>query len=467
MADTANQTAIDEKHLNWKYVGMVSFVAAIGGLLFGFDTGVIAGTISGVTEAFDLNAWQQGFVVSNLVIACIIGAFATGPITDKLGRKKMLITAGFFFAASAILSGIPQNFWQLVFARFIGGLGVGIASVLSPLYIAELAPARVRGRLVAVNQLAIVVGILITYITNLLLLDAGANNWRWMFAVEAVPALLFTIALFFIPESPRWLSKNGRDDEARDVFAKVGGDAYAEQEMSLVSNSLDNEEGGLSELLNPKLKQVLFIGFILATFANLNGINAIIYYGTEIFTSVFGAGDAASAASNSFKAQMIVGLTNLIFTFLGMAMIDKFGRKFLHVLAYGAMTVSMLAFGIMFNMENINPILKVVPILLYVAAFASGVGVVIWVYLSEIFPNKVRGVAMGTATMLVWVANFLTSQFYPVLENAMGSNVFFLFTGVCLIAFLFALGMMKETKGLQLEETGDIFEQPSPWRLRR
>jgi len=195
---------------------------------------------------------------------------------------------------------------------------------------------------------------------------------------------------------------------------------------------------------------------MLAVFSNLNGINAIIYYGTEIFTGVFNT-DSATSAANSFKAQMIVGLTILIFTLLGMAMIDKFGRKILHITAYGIMTVSMLAFGVMFNMDGVHPILKVIPILVYVAAFSSGVGVVIWVYLSEIFPNKIRGVAMGTATMLVWAANFLVSQFYPVLEKKIGSSVFFLFTGVCFVAFLFSLFMMKETAGLELEKTNEVF----------
>ena len=446
-------TEIDEQRINWIYVGMVSFVAAIGGLLFGFDTGVISGTISGMVEDFNLNAWQEGFAVSNLIIACIIGSVLTGPLTDRFGRKRMLILAGILFTLSAVLSGLPRHYWQLIVARFIGGLGVGIASVLSPIYIAELAPARVRGILVSVNQLAIVVGILLTYTSNWLLVGVNENDWRWMFEVEAVPALLFTLGLFFVPESPRWLAKNNQDDKARDVFGKIAGENYASNEMERVKMGLEKEEGGLIELLNPRLRFLLFVGFSLAIFANATGINVIIYYGTEIFKMV-----GFVEKATSFKAQMIIGLTNLLFTFVGMALIDRAGRKVLHIIAYGLMTLSMFSLGLMFNMKNIAPVWMVIPVMTYVASFACGVGVVIWVYLSEMFPNKIRGAAMGIATMLIWIANFAVTQFFPILRNKMGGNVFFLFTGMSLIAFLFALIMMRETKGLYLEEIDTAFE---------
>ncbi len=446
-------TKIDEQHINWKYVGAVSFIAAIGGLLFGFDTGVISGTISGITEEFELNAWQEGFAVSNLIVACIIGSLITGPLTDRYGRKKMLISAGILFTVSAVLSGLPQNYSQLIIARSIGGLGVGIASVLSPIYIAELAPARVRGVLVAVNQLAIVVGILLTYCSNWILVDMGVSSWRWMFEVEAVPALLFTLALFFIPESPRWLAKNKQDGEALNIFRKIGGEDYAVKEMELVRSALDKEKGGLAELLNPRVRPVLIVGFALAIFSNFTGINVIIYYGTEIFSM---AGFVEKATS--FKAQMIIGLTNLIFTFVGMALIDRAGRKILHIVAYALMTLSMLALGLMFGMKDVNPVLMVIPVMTYVASFSTGVGVVIWVYLSEMFPTKIRGAAMGIATMMVWMANFTVTQFFPVLRDAMGGNVFFLFTAASFVAFIFTMFMMKETKGLQLEEVEKVFE---------
>jgi len=443
----------NEQRANWTYVGIVSFVAAIGGLLFGFDTGVIAGTLGGVVEDFNLNAWQEGFAVSNLIIACIFGSVLTGPLTDRFGRKRMLLLAGILFTLSAVLSSLPQYYWQLIVARFIGGLGVGIASVLSPIYIAELAPASVRGILVSVNQLAIVVGILLTYISNWLLVGMSENDWRWMFGLEAIPAFLFTLALLFIPESPRWLSKNNQDDKARDVFRKIAGDDYARYEMEWVKKGLEQEEGGLIELLNPRLRVLLFVGFSLAIFANATGINVVIYYGTEIFKM---AGFVEKATS--FKAQTIIGLINLLFTFAGMALIDRAGRKVLHVFAYGLMTLSMFSLGLMFNIKDIAPVWMVIPVMTYVASFACGVGVVIWVYLSELFPNKIRGAAMGIATMLIWVANFAVTQFFPILRDKMGGNVFFLFTGVSLIAFLFALIMMRETKGLHLEEIETVFK---------
>lgn len=452
MIDEKNIT-VNEPKLNWGYLSIVSFVAAIGGLLFGFDTGVIAGTIGGVVEAFNLNAWQEGFAVSNLVIACILGAVVTGPLTDWLGRKKMLIVAGAMFTLSAVLSGLPQNFWQLVIARFIGGFGVGIASVLSPIYIAEIAPARVRGRLVAVNQLAIVVGILLTYITNWLLVGRSVNDWRWMFEVEAIPAGLFTIALLLIPESPRWLAKKGRDGQAREIFRKIAGDDYADAEMAIVKDSLNHEEGGFSELLNSKMRTVLLIGFFLAFFSNVSGINVVIYYGNRIFEQ---AGFVAEGSS--FKVQVLIGLTNLVFTIVGMALIDRLGRKKLHVTAYGIMTLSMLALGVMLGMKDgVNPVYMVIPVITFVGAFSSGIGVVIWVYLSEMFPTKIRGTAMGTATMLVWIANFMVCQLFPVLQTKMGGHVFYLFGGICLFAFIFSLVMMRETKGLQLEEMDEAF----------
>lgn len=450
---TDRETSIDEKNINWKYVGAVSFVAAIGGLLFGFDTGVIAGAIGGVVEEFKLNAWQEGFAVSNLIIACILGSIITGPLSDLYGRKKMLILAGFLFTVSAVLSGLPRNYWELIIARAIGGFGVGIASVLSPVYIAEMSPAHVRGRLVAVNQLAIVVGILVCYFSNWLLVGVGENAWRWMFVVEAVPAFLFTLALFLIPESPRWMAKNGQDSKARDVFRKIGGEQFAAQEITYVKSKLEQEAGGIQELLNPKLRTVLLVGFMLAIFSNFTGINIVIYYGTEIFTM---AGFVEK--TSSFKAQVIIGLINFIFTFVGMAMIDRAGRKILHVVAYALMTVSMLALGLMFNMQGVNPLYMVFPVMTYVASFSTGVGVVIWVYLSEMFPNKIRGAAMGMATMLVWCANFAVTQFFPVLRESMGGSVFYLFGGASFAAFVFSLLMMRETKGLQLEEVEAVFE---------
>ncbi|MEA1996459.1 MAG: MFS transporter, partial [Gemmatimonadota bacterium] len=305
---------------------------------------------------------------------------------------------------------------------------------------------------VAVNQLAIVVGILFSYCSNWLLVDIGVNSWRWMFEVEAVPALFFTLALFLIPESPRWLVKNQQDKKAREVFRRIGGEDYADKEIELVHGMLDHEEGGFRELLQPKLRLVLFVGFALAIFSNFTGINVIIYYGTEIFTM---AGFVEKATS--FRAQMIIGLINLIFTFVGMALIDRVGRKIIHVVAYALMTLSMLALGLMFGMKEVNPVFMVIPVMTYVASFSTGVGVVIWVYLSEIFPNKIRGAAMGIATMLVWSANFAVTQFFPVLRDVMGGSVFYLFTVASFIAFIFTLTRMKETKGLQLEEIENVF----------
>ena len=361
-----------------------STAAALGGLLFGFDTGVISGAIHFIKIEFNLNAYQEGFAVSNLMVACVIGALLAGPIADWTGRKKVLILCAVLFTVSAILSALPRSFTELVIARFIGGMGVGMASVVSPMYIAEISPAKIRGRLVALNQLAIVVGILLSYLSNWLLVDTGINNWRYMLVAEILPAITFLVGLFFIPESPRWLTKEGLEKEALDVLNIVAGAANADHELQEVKKSLSEKSTSLKELLHPSLRRVLIVGILFSLFAHITGIDTIIYYGPIIFL------ESGFKTDSALLASVMIGITNLIFTFVGMAMVDKAGRKFLLLVGLAGMGISMTLVGLSMQSDMISAKWTLLWIMTYIASFAMSIGVVIWVYLSEIYPTRVR-----------------------------------------------------------------------------
>lgn len=428
-----------------------STAAALGGLLFGFDTGVISGAIHFIKIEFNLNAYQEGFAVSNLMIACVIGALLAGPIADWTGRKKVLILCAVLFTVSAILSALPRSFTELVIARFIGGMGVGMASVVSPMYIAEISPAKIRGRLVALNQLAIVVGILLSYLSNWLLVDTGINNWRYMLVAEILPAITFLVGLFFIPESPRWLTKEGLEKEALDVLNVVAGAANADHELQEVKKSLAEKRTSLKELLHPSLRRVLIVGILFSLFAHITGIDTIIYYGPIIFL------ESGFKTDSALLASVMIGITNLIFTFVGMAMVDKAGRKFLLLVGLAGMGISMTLVGLCMQSDMISAKWTLLWIMTYIASFAMSIGVVIWVYLSEIYPTRVRGQALSVATMVLWLGNVILTQLFPVMMERFGGGTFYIFSFICLLAFIFTWTMVKETKGVSLEEIEEMW----------
>jgi MFS transporter, SP family, arabinose:H+ symporter len=428
-----------------------STAAALGGLLFGFDTGVISGAIHFIKIEFNLNAYQEGFAVSNLMIACVIGALLAGPIADWTGRKKVLILCAVLFTVSAILSALPRSFTELVIARFIGGMGVGMASVVSPMYIAEISPAKIRGRLVALNQLAIVVGILLSYLSNWLLVDTGINNWRYMLVAEILPAITFLVGLFFIPESPRWLTKEGLEKEALDVLNIVAGAANADHELQEVKKSLSEKSTSLKELLHPSLRRVLIVGILFSLFAHITGIDTIIYYGPIIFL------ESGFKTDSALLASVMIGITNLIFTFVGMAMVDKAGRKFLLLVGLAGMGISMTLVGLSMQSDMISAKWTLLWIMTYIASFAMSIGVVIWVYLSEIYPTRVRGQALSVATMVLWLGNVILTQLFPVMMERFGGGTFYIFSFICLLAFIFTWTMVKETKGVSLEEIEEMW----------
>ena len=428
-----------------------STAAALGGLLFGFDTGVISGAIHFIKIEFNLNAYQEGFAVSNLMIACVIGALLAGPIADWTGRKKVLILCAVLFTVSAILSALPRSFTELVIARFIGGMGVGMASVVSPMYIAEISPAKIRGRLVALNQLAIVVGIFLSYLSNWLLVDTGINNWRYMLVAEILPAITFLVGLFFIPESPRWLTKEGLEKEALDVLNVVAGAANSDHELQEVKKSLAEKSTSLKELLHPSLRRVLIVGILFSLFAHITGIDTIIYYGPIIFL------ESGFKTDSALLASVMIGITNLIFTFVGMAMVDKAGRKFLLLVGLAGMGISMMLVGFCMQSDIISAKWTLLWIMTYIASFAMSIGVVIWVYLSEIYPTRVRGQALSVATMVLWLGNVILTQLFPVMMERFGGGTFYIFSFICLLAFIFTWTMVKETKGVSLEEIEEMW----------
>ncbi|HDY86856.1 MAG TPA: MFS transporter [bacterium] len=429
------------------YLYFVSIVAAVSGLLFGFDGGVITGALPFITRHFNLNTHQEGFAVSNLVIGCIVGASFAGTLTDRFGRKKILIFVALFYIVSAIYSGFSRTYIDLITARFLGGLAIGMGSVVSPMYISEIAPAKIRGRLTALNQLTIVSGILVVYFTNWLLVDIGPNNWRWMFIAEAFPASVFFFAVFFIPESPRWLIKMGKIDNALDILSRVGGRKHAEEVVKEIKTTIEKEEGTITELFKPGLRMALIVGILLAFFGHMCGINAVTYYSPKIFMRA-----GYENASSAFLATIMVAVTLLIFTIVTIFVIDKLGRKPLLLIGSLGMAISFAFTGFAFQHQSISGIWVVFSIISYIAFFAISMGGVIWVYLPEIFPNKVRGRAMSIATIVLWLTEFIVAQTFPWLVEKIEGRTFYLYSAVCAVSLVFVWFMIKETKGKTLEE---------------
>ena len=435
--------------VNFRYLLTISLVTALGGLLFGFDISVISGTIPFIQEVFGLNETMKGWVVSSALIGCIIGASFSGRLGDKFGRKKVLLVTSILFAVSAIGSGVANSIPTFVLYRILGGLAVGGASVLAPMYIAEVSPAHLRGRMVSINQLTIVIGISLAYYSNWFLLEIGENAWRWMFAAEAIPSLLFFFTLFIVPESPRWLVARNRENEAKQVLTKVAGTDFARFELSEIKASLVGNEkrGTLKQLFKKKYSFILFLGIFLAVFQQWSGINVIFFYAPDIFAKANLGVDAAL-----FQTTLI-GLMNIVFTILAMRVIDKMGRKLLMLIGAAGMAVCYVVIGFLFSNGRTEDWLLLTFIIITPAFFAFGLGPTVWVVLSEIFPNKIRGAAMSVATFSLWVACYLLTLTFPVfVELFNASNTFWLYAVICIIGFLVILKYLPETKGISLEQ---------------
>ena len=441
------------------FVVGVCFVAALGGLLFGYDTGVINGSLKFVQLKFDLSPAMKGFAASSALLACIFGAAFAGTLSDRLGRKKVLIISAVLFLISAIGTALPQNLIQFIIFRFIGGLGVGAASMTSPMYIAEISPAKIRGRMVSVNQFAIVFGMLVVYFVNYFIAGSGdevwntETGWRWMFGSESIPAVLLLVLLFFVPESPRWLTKQNQKSKALEILSKVDGHEYAKKEVEMIEETLSRESSSLSQLFNPKMRIILLIGVALAVLQQVTGINVFLYFGSEIFETL--GGESIDAA---LLQQVVVGAVNLLFTVIAIWMVDKLGRKPLMLIGSVGMGIALFAMGTAGYLQ-VTGLWMLAFVLIYIASFALSVGPVVWVILSEIFPTKIRGRAMGIATICLWMANTIVSQTFPMMdenefliEKFHHGFPFFIYGIMCVVMVLFVASVVPETKGKTLEE---------------
>lgn len=430
------------------YVILISVVAALGGLLFGFDTAVISGTINFIQPYFGLSEAELGWTVSSLLFGCIAGVFIAGKAGDHYGRKKVLMMAALLFFISAVGSASAHMLYFFLIARILGGIAVGVASILSPMYIAELAPAKFRGTLVSLNQLAIVVGILVAFFSNYLLVGTGENNWRWMLLVMAAPAVLLFFSLFLVPESPRWLVARNRNKEALIVLEKTSGKELAQLELKEIQQTLNNhEESKFSDLLAPKIKPLLFIGIILAVFQQITGINTIMYYAPKIFANVGQSNDSA------LLQTILIGGTNLIFTLVAMVLIDRFGRKLLIIIGSTGMMLMLAGLSTLFFTNHTSGVLVLAFILGYIAFFAASLGPALWVISAELFPNRLRSKGMSIAIVSLWIACTMVTIAFPImLEKLSGGITFLIFALICLANLLYVVKYVPETKGKTLEE---------------
>ncbi|MDH4198593.1 MAG: sugar porter family MFS transporter [Candidatus Aminicenantes bacterium] len=455
----------DRAAYNMRFIWTTTLVSAMGGLLFGYDWVVIGGAKPFYEKFFNLTTPSQiGWAMSSALLGCLVGSLVSGALSDRYGRKRLLILAGFLFTVTGILTALAPNFTIFVLNRLLGGVAIGLASNLSPMYIAELSPAEMRGRLVSVNQLTIVIGILAAQLTNWLIakpVPAGATaadilaswngqvGWRWMFGAEAIPAFLFFILMFTVPESPRWLVKNGRYAAAERILGRVGGPTFSARAMSDIRATLAADEiqkVRFRTLLEPGLAKVLLIGIVLAVYQQWSGINVIFYYAQEVFTAAgYGVGDVL------FNI-VITGTVNLVFTLIAIRFVDRVGRRPLMLAGSAglAMTFGLIGASYAAHGRGLHVLALVV---VAMALYALSLAPVTWVLLSEIFPNRIRGAAMSVSVFSLWTACFILTYTFPLLNASLGpAGTFWIYAGLSVLGFLFIKARVRETKGKTLEE---------------
>ncbi|MGM0620554.1 MAG: sugar porter family MFS transporter [Bacteroidota bacterium] len=452
-------------NFNTKYIFAISLVSAMGGLLFGYDWVVIGGAKPFYEQFFDIaqSPALQGWAMSSALIGCLIGAIISGAFSDRLGRKRLLLFSSFLFTLSAFGTGASSEFELFVFYRILGGIGIGLASNLSPMYIAEISPAAVRGKFVSLNQLTIVIGILLAQLANWQIAEPvaasatdaeilaswnGQTGWRWMFWAETIPAGLFFVLMFFVPESPRWLAKNGNELKVEKILSKIGGWEYAKSEYRNIRETLAMEESKVNfrHLFEPEMKKILLIGIVIAAFQQWCGINVIFNYAEEVFEA------AGYGVSDILFNIVITGSVNLLFTFVALYTVDRLGRRALLLIGAGGLAGIYAFMGAAYYFRVTGwPLLLLVVIA--IACYAMSLAPVTWVVLSEIFPNKIRGAAMAVATVSLWSASFLLAYTFPLLNDLFGaSGTFWLYGMICVAGFIFIYNKLPETKGKTLEE---------------
>lgn len=477
-----------DKRIN---IYFITIAITLGGLLFGYDTGVINGTQYYFSKYFELTGFLKGFIVGSAILGAFAGAAIAGVLSKAIGRKVSLIISAILFAISAWGSGLPsvlpESIELMVFFRIIGGIGIGIASMNAPMYIAEIAPAKKRGTLVTFYQLAIVVGFFVVFLAtyfignNLTEEQNIAFGWRHMFWSELIPAGLFLVLLFFVPKSPRWLMIKGREEEAKIILIQIHGKEIAEKEFVEIQESIHkNDKSEKASIFSKSLFPIIIIGTVLSALQQFTGINAVLYYGADIFEQALGFGK-----EDILLQQILLATVNLVFTFIAMYTVDKLGRKPLLMIGGLGMLIGFLVMGFtlyLSDYSNISAaglpaisqtegIISLIGVLIFIASFAMSMGPVVWVILSEIFPNKIRSVAMSIAVAAQWLANYFIAQTFPIIVESDANRLqvdggtwnnalpYFLFSGFIVIIILFVWKFIPETKGKTLEEMETLFEK--------
>lgn len=433
---------------NNAYILGISFISALGGYLFGFDFAVISGALPFLQRQFGLDAYWEGFATGSLALGAIVGCLIAGNVSDKYGRKRGLLTAAAVFGLSSLAMAFAPSRGIFITSRFMAGIGVGMASMLSPMYIAEISPAPLRGRMVAINQLTIVTGILVTNLVNYTLRNMGEDAWRWMFGLGVIPSALFFIGAWWLPESPRWLVKAGRQDQARITLEKIGGVDFARNSLADVQRTI----GGSTRVNYAAAFQKAFlpavlIGIGLAIFQQLCGINVVFNYTTIIFQSI------GVSQDEQLLQTVFIGGVNLLFTILAMLLVDRIGRKPLMLLGAGGLAILYIIVVLMLSGKDPQVSWY---LLAAIGTYAMSLAPVTWVLISEIFPNKVRSAATSIAVLSLWAAYFILVFTFPILYHHLEDNTFYIYAGICVLGALFIAAKVKETKGKTLEELEEV-----------
>jgi len=458
----------------YAYVTLICFTAGLGGFLFGFDTAVISGAINFLRNQFHLSASMEGWLMSSALLGCVFGAAIAGYLSDKYGRKKVLLLSAILFIVSSIGCAMALTPATLVIARIVGGIGVGFAAMVAPMFISELSPAKLRGRLVSLYQLAITLGILCSYLSNAFLLDYANNSvgkgfgtgfmhyylvaevWRGMLGSNMVPAILFFVFLLFVPESPRWLIKIGKIKEAGSILERINGKNKADQELLEIEKALHGEQGTFKQLLEPGIRTALIIGLALPFLSQLAGITTVMYYAPAIFEKIGLKSDSAMGSAS------VIGFFNMIFTLAAIWKIDKWGRKLLLIWGFIGLGLALFLIGWAFLNQYTAGNFLLGAFIFYIAVFASTLGPGVWVVIAEIYPTKVRGRAMSMATLSLFLGSTFVTQTYPILRDSIGiGSVFLIYGFVMLPAAYFVKKLVPETKGKSLEAIEHYWKKES------
>jgi MFS transporter, SP family, arabinose:H+ symporter len=461
----------DSRTNNIRFLILISLISAMGGFLFGYETVVIAGTISFVKNQFSLSSFMEGWLVSSGLVGCVMGVLIAGHLSDRFGRKAILILSSLVLTVASIGCGLAPDTTSLILFRIVGGMGVGLASIVSPLYISEVAPPNLRGRFVSLFQLSITLGIVVAMLANAGLLSLSKNFsfgmaksnwyqliiaevWRAMFLLQGIPAVLFFIFSLLVPDSPRWLASRSKSGKALEVLLRLRFDENAaKKELEKIQQVVSNEKDSVFQLLKPGLRKALFLGIFLAVFSELSGITIVMYYGPTILE------DAGFSISHSLSGHAAIGIVLALSTLLAVWLVDKYGRRRLLLTGVSGAFISLLLIGIFFSTGITSGYFLVVVLCLFVGFFAFSIGPIKWIIISEIFPTKIRARAMGIATLSLWLTDVIINQFFPIFRDKFGiAAMFFIFSGLLLIHFYIVWKKLPETKGMSLEEIESLWK---------